>query len=109
MEQRSAIDMMRDVERHFKRLISTYDLPDMPKGDQVVIERTAQLITDSRLAIRDTLFSQTRAEQLEELIAAKGYLTELQAQLLRLGHLVGPADLAEMTARIDMITKYLDE
>lgn len=107
MEDTSPFLAMQRVEAAVKALLRQAD-PDLLSADErVAVNKLRRLSVDARLDIRDYLYSETRPEQLEHAAAARKRLAGLQKAILAAGAVFGPADVAQLTARLEQISERL--
>lgn len=107
MENQSPFLAMQQAETQIKRLLRGVDADLLSPDEKKALASVRRLAVDARLDIRDYELSETRAEQLKCAAAGKRRLGKLQAAILAVGQVFGPADVAHVTAALEQITENL--
>lgn len=97
------------VETQLKGFLRAVDADTLDVDGRKIIQAIKRFATDARLDIRDYELSETREEQLKNAVKGKKRLEQLRKAILAASeyNVFGPADVAELTARIDQITDHL--
>ncbi len=107
MKNTSPFLAMQQVERQLKPILRDVDMELLeaePRKAVIVIRR---VLVDVKLDIRDYELSETRDEQLKNVVHAKKRLEKLQANILVAGNVFGAADVAQLSAQLEQINGWL--
>jgi hypothetical protein len=107
MEQASPFLAMQRVEGQLKTLLRRVDTDVLEPSERKEFAGLRRLMTDVRLDIRDYELSETRDEQIKCRQAAKKRLGELQKAILAVSVAFSPADVAQVSARLEQIEGWL--
>jgi hypothetical protein len=107
MENTSPFLAMQQVERQLKGLLRGVDAESLEPAEKKALSNLRRLSVDARLDIRDYELSETRDEQVKKMQAARKRLAKLQASVLSVGFVFGPADVAQLTAQLEHIQSRL--
>lgn len=98
---------MQQVERQLKGLLRSVDTDVLDQAERKAMASIRRLAVDARIDIRDYELSETRDEQLKKMHAAQRRLAKLQASVLSVGFVFGPADVAQLSAQLEHIQSHL--
>jgi hypothetical protein len=107
MEHASPFLAMQRVEGQVKTLLRGVDADLLASDEKKTLAGLRRLMTDVRLDIRDYELSETRDEQIKCRQAAKKRLGELQKAILAVSAAFSPADVAQVSARLEQIEGWL--
>jgi hypothetical protein len=107
MEQSSPFLAMQDVETQIKALLRAVDTELLELDEKKAVAALRRLAVDVRLDIRDYELSETRAEQLAKAGQAKHGLEKIQANVVAASSIFGPADVAQLDARLQHVVSRL--
>lgn len=107
MEQASPFLAMQRVEQQVKALLRGVDADLLEPDEKKTLASLRRLLTEVRLDIRDYELSETRDEQLKCRRAAKKRLRELQKAILAMSAAFSPADVAQVSARLEQVEGWL--
>ncbi len=109
MQSKTLHDQVKDVARRVKSTLSGLDVSAMPKIERSAVEELHRLIEDLRLDVQDYEYADTRIHQLEKAAQARDRAKNVQVLLLKVSGfgLIGAADLAEISARIENINLHI--
>jgi hypothetical protein len=107
MENTSPFVAMQGLEAQLKALLRRVDMDLLEQSSRKVVHGMRQLLTDTRLDIRDYELSETRDEQLKYAREAKKRIARLQSSILAAGDVFTVVDTAEITAKLDQINGWL--
>ena len=108
MQHSSPFEQIKSVERILHTMLSSWDIPSLPRNQQKLIQELRLSLSDARLDVRDYVYADTRQRQLEFLRSARDRLAGTVSLLLLLGPLIGPADIAQIHAKIDGVLTGLE-
>ena len=98
---------MQRTEGQIKALLRGIDRDMLEPPAKKAVAGLQRQAIDARLDIRDYELSETREEQLKCAAAAKKRLAKLQASILAVGPVFGPADVAQLSAQLEQIEGWL--
>ncbi len=98
---------MQRVEGQLKSLLRQVDTDLLNTDEKRLLASLKRLAVDARLDIRDYELSETREEQLGKAKDAKKLLAKLEKAILAAGPVFGPADVAQLSATIELINGRL--
>jgi hypothetical protein len=107
MEDQSPFLAMQRVETQIKSLLRNLDTGLLSADEKKAAASLRRLVVDSRLDIRDYELSETRVEQLQKAKDAQKRLAKLKTNLLAVGTMFGPADIAQIDAQLEYIRARL--
>jgi hypothetical protein len=107
MDNQSPFLAMQRAETHLKSLLRAIDTDLLDTDQKKVLASLRRLSSEARLDIRDYELSETRDEQLKKAVQAKKRLAKLQATILAIGMMFGPADVAQLDAQLAQIQDHL--
>jgi hypothetical protein len=107
MENQSPFLAMQRVEAHIKALLRNLDTDLLTADEKKATASLRRFSVDLRLDIRDYELSETRVEQLQKADEAKKRLSKVKANLLMIGTLLSPADVAQLDAELEYIKSRL--
>jgi len=107
MQNTSPFLAMQQVERQLKALLRSVDVDTLDKDERKAVATIRRLAADARLDIRDYELSETREEQLKKMRAAQKRLVKLEASMLSVGFAFGAADIAQLSAQMEQINRWL--
>lgn len=103
----SPVESFAGVDRQIKLILRAVQRELLSKNDRRVFEGIRLVSNDIKLDLRDYVFAEKRIEQQTHIVQAQKNLTLLEQYLLSLGDIFGPADVAELSARIGQIRSSL--
>jgi hypothetical protein len=103
LENQSPFLAMQRVETELKVMLRGADMDTLEPTEKKAVAALRRLVVDTRLDIRDYELSETREEQLKCAAVAKKRLGKLQANILVAGPVFGPADVAQLSAQLELI------
>lgn len=98
---------MQRVEQQLKALLRGIDVESLNVNEKKAVMGLRRQAVDARLDIRDYELSETREEQLQCAVAAKKRIEALQKNILAVGLVFGPADVAQLSAQLEQIESRL--
>ena len=109
MTSESAFAQIKRLEASLTKLLSQVDTTELEHAARQLTHDIRRDLVDTRLDIRAYEYADTRSEQLQEVQAAKERLQRLQRHILAasLHDMIGPIDVAELSARIDTLLTTL--
>lgn len=107
MEIYSPFLEMQRTEGQIKSLLRGVDVQLLDLPGRKALSAVRRLAIDARMDIRDYELSETREEQVTCAATARKRLIKLRQMILDLGSTFGPADVAQLTAQLELIESYL--
>lgn len=107
MEYHSPFLAMQQAERQIKTQLRSVDIDLLEPTEKKAVLSLKRLAVDARIDIRDYELSETRTEQLKYATAAKKDLAKLRGAILAVGSAFGPADVAQLTAELELIENWV--
>ena len=107
MESTSPFLAIQRTEGQIKALLRGIDLEQLEVVERKAAASLRRLIVDTRLDIRDYELSETRNEQLKSAKVAKKQLAKLRETILAIGSVLGPADVAQLTAQLEQVESWV--
>ena len=107
MENTSPFLAIQRVEGQIRALLRIIDTELLEASEKKAASSLRRLATVTRLDIRDYELSETREEQIKYMAEAKKRLAKLRAAILSVGPAFGPADVAQVTAQLEVIEDWL--
>ncbi|HYH75706.1 MAG TPA: hypothetical protein VD735_07165 [Candidatus Saccharimonadales bacterium] len=100
----------KELETEVGRILSAYDLADMPREQGNLVTSLKHLLIDARLDARDYEYAQTRADQLQTATEGRQRLGQAQAAIVKISEygLFGAVDVAQLSATIQHIMSRMD-
>lgn len=101
--------LAKQLENQVRSALALIDLQSLPKAEQELAAALKRNLDDARLDARDYELSETRQEQLRNARQGKARLEASRKQILGLSeyNVFGPADVAQLTARLEQIIDNL--
>ena len=101
---------MRLLEQQVRRNFAAIELADLPKEERGMTEDLLRSLAEAKLDVRDYEFAETRAEQATLIAPAKKRIEAVRVAIIWLsshGGIFGPADVAHLTASLDVVAEQL--
>lgn len=95
------------LDREMRGMLRSVDSEKLDRSEREVIMKLKTALSEIRLDIRDYEYAQTRAEQTKWSKHGRHNLRALNALVLMLAQVFGPADVASIGARIDSLQNGL--
>lgn len=110
MTYRSSLGFMQNltsaaqqVDRRIKGILRTADPESLTKTQRETVKRIRLACNEIKLDIRDYEYAETRADQEKWLKIGVHNIKALETSMLQLTDIFGPADVAELSAQLQMI------
>ncbi|QQS20333.1 hypothetical protein IPL85_02710 [Candidatus Saccharibacteria bacterium] len=103
----SLTSVMLQLERGVKVTLRDVDIESVPRDQREYMAKLKHALNEIRLDVRDYEYAETRDEQLRWAKIGQHNLRVLNTLILRLDSVFGPADVAEIGARIDFLQTAL--
>jgi flagellar biosynthesis/type III secretory pathway protein FliH len=97
----------QDIERHVKQKLRATDVEALPREVRHDVRQLKLACNEVRLDVRDYEYAETRADQEKWAKLGRHNLKALNVLLLRLDTVFGPADVAELGARLEELKSSL--
>lgn len=109
MADTSLLATVKALEQQVGAILSAYDVADLPQRERELTIAFRNQLIDARLEVQTYEYAQTRVEQLEAAKAAKKYIAQVQASIIKASeyNLFGAVDVAQMSAGIEHIISRL--
>ncbi len=98
---------MQQIDRQVKGVLRTIQHDELDREEAKLVKQLKQLCNEARLDVRDYEYAETREVQAKAGVAAHKSLTSVEKCIVRLSGIFGPADVAELSARVDQIRSRL--
>ena len=98
----------RQLDRRVKACLRELTLDTLTRDEKASVVACKKALGVLRLDIRDYEYAETRAEQLKWAKIAQNNLRALEHYILALGAHFGAADVAEMSAHIDLLKSKVE-
>jgi hypothetical protein len=105
----SLFEQVKQLERQIGGILSAYDIAELPQLQRDLATALKNQLIDARLSVRDYEYAGTRVEQLAAAKEAKDFFKGVQETIVKVSQfgLFGTVDVAQLTARIDLISSQL--
>ena len=109
MATESAYVMATRVDGDVTRILSSVDLHEQDIKVRSKVHILKQELTEARTEIRDFELAETRIEQQKVGVQTRNRLAEIEKHILMLSqyNIFNPIEVAELSARIDMLRQEL--
>lgn len=104
----SLTEIIKQVDREIKGVLRRSDTESLSPEKRKLVGEVKLAGNEARLDIRDYEFAQTRREQLQAAKLARHNLTALESRIIALDDLFDPADIAALSARIQLLREGLE-
>lgn len=98
----------QQLDRRIKGIVRTIDPETLGRDDRELIQKLKLACNEVKLDVRDYEYAQTRDEQLQWVKITHHNLRAQETILLMLGDIFGPADIAELSAQIQLLQSKID-
>ncbi len=104
----SLTSVVQQIDRQIKGILRQHDTESLSRTEQHGCKQIKLACNEIRLDVRDYEYAQTRADQLKWARLAKHNIRVLEAHILLLGDVFGPADVALLSAQLDTLQAGLE-
>lgn len=84
------------------------DVESLPKDQRETIRQLRLACNEVKLDVRDYEYADTREGQVKWLKIARHNIKAMETLLLQLGDIFGPADIAELSAQLEMLQSNIE-
>lgn len=105
----SPFQLAKDLEAQLRQLLSSFDIPSLPRSEQDALLALKRQAAEVRLDMRDYGLAETAANQQRLARDIVKRLRQLEDSLLQAGGLglIGPADIAQASATLQQLMTYV--
>jgi hypothetical protein len=106
----SIFQQAKEVETQVGRILSAYDLDDLPREQRDLVITLKNNLIDARLDARDYEYAQTRADQLQAAADGKRCLEQVQHAIVKTSEfgLFSAVDVAQLSATVQHIMSRME-
>ncbi len=104
----SLTQAVQQIDRQIKGILRQVDVESLGRTEQHGCKQIKLACNEIRLDVRDYEYAQSRAEQVKWARLAKHNIRALEAHILLLGDVFGPADVALLSAQLDVLQTGLE-
>ncbi|MBP9852777.1 MAG: hypothetical protein QG629_875 [Patescibacteria group bacterium] len=104
----SASSKLATLTRQIKIHLRAIEEKDIAKAEKKAVAEIKKALRVLALDIRDYEYAETRAVQTKWAKIARNNLTALEQNVLLLGDQLGPTDIAELSAHIDLLKSTIE-
>ena len=106
----SIFQQAKELETQVGKILSAYDLADLPREQRDLIIQLKNQLTDARLDARDYEYAQTRADQLQAAREGRQRFEQAQATIVKISEygLFSAVDVAQLSATIQHLMSRMD-
>lgn len=98
----------QQIERRVKGILRAVDVEQLTRDERELVQQMRLACNEIRLDVRDYEYADTRVEQEKWAKIARHNMKAFDTILLSLGDIFGPADVAELSARMQHIESRLE-
>ncbi len=99
----SLTSYIAEIDRRIRGIVLEIDGELLSQTERKTLKQIQIACNELKLDVRDYEYAQSRDEQLKWAKVTQHNLKALEARLLSVGTVFGPADIAELSAKIDVI------
>lgn len=104
----SLTQAIQQIDRQIKGILRQVDTDDLDRSEQHSCKQIILACNEIRLEVRDYEYAQSRTDQLKWARLARHNVQVLETHILLLGTVFGPADVALLSAQLDVLRASLD-
>ncbi|MDB5183311.1 MAG: hypothetical protein JWO47_1095 [Candidatus Saccharibacteria bacterium] len=99
---------MRELELQIKSVVQPLDMDELTEVTRKAVRSLKQLVVDAKLDARDYEFSDTRADQVRNAVAAKNRIKLIEVIILNAPDVFSAVDTAHITAKLEQINGWIE-
>lgn len=99
---------VQQIDRQIKGILRQTNVENLGRVEQHGCKQITRACNEIKLDVRDYEYAQSRAEQVKWALLAKHNIRVLEAHILLLGDVFGPADVALLSAQLDLLQSSLE-
>lgn len=104
----SLTNAAQQLDRRVKGILREVDMEQLPREERELVRKVRLACNEVKLDVRDYEYAQTRLEQEKWVKIAKHNIRALETLLLALGDIFGPADVAELSAQLQLLQSNIE-
>lgn len=108
MPMQSLTAIAQQLDRRIKGIVRTFDVELLSREQRELLQKLKQACNEVKLDVRDYEYAQTRDEQLKWVKITRHNLRAQESIVLMLGDIFGPADIAELSAQIQLLQSKIE-